>query len=130
MAYAAAVTRTTHRVGGRTYHVVTIVETGGTDDTHVASVGSLPFVGTVVEKDVILTAGDGTATTVDSRLGETSGGVQCWENGAAAATIHDDTSDPYTSSAGTLYLKSNANGSTGTTGNVTTRLTIAEGRLS
>ena len=131
MAYAFEVTsHTTKRCGGQTFHIVLITETGITSVNDEYTITGLPFVGTVVEKDVTLTAGNGTATTVDPALGELAAGSEIWVNGAAAAQVHDDEADPYTAvTPGTIYGRSVCNGNTGTTGSVATRLTIMEGRL-
>lgn len=132
MAYAYTIdSQRTRRAGGQTFHIVEITETGVTAATDEYTITGLPFVGTVVEKDVVLTAGDGTATTVDPELGETTTGTEIWVNGAAAASVHDDGSDPFTTvTDGTIYGRSGANGNTGTTGSIATRLTILEGRIS
>ena len=131
MAYAAVVSsHTTRRAGGRTFHIVAISETGVTGASNEWTLTGLPFVGTVVEVDVTLTAGNGTATTVDPEIGETTTGTEVFINGAAGASVHNDDDNPFTTiTDGTLYGRSGANGTTGTTGSIATRLTIAEGRL-
>ena len=128
MAYAAPVTRTEARLGGRLYIKLVIVETGVTAAGDEFTLDSLPLRGTIVEHRSVLTAGDGTATTVDPELGAATTTKEIFENGAAAAAPTNlNLSKGFTGP--TLYGRSGANGNTGTTGLITTTITIMEGSL-
>lgn len=130
MAYAAAITVAAQGVSfGRKYLVLQVVETGITTSTHEWS-KALPFVvGTVTKIKSVLTAGDGNGTTVDPRLGEATTAVDVFDNGTPAASVTDTTNRRLTVPGGTLYGGARCDGTTGTTGNVTTTITIVEGVL-
>lgn len=130
MAYAAAITVAAQgTAAGRRYVVLSVVETGITTNAHEWST-ALPFpVATVTKIKSVLTAGDGNGTTVDPRLGEATTTVDVFDNGTPAATVTDTTNRRLTVPTGTLYGGARCDGTTGTTGNVTTTITIVEGVL-
>lgn len=124
MAYAASVTYSTQYVAGVPHVTVTVVETGVTasTDEYTIEVGTH---GTMHIHICTLTAGDGSATTVDPDLFEISTTTatqrRVWQNGAAAAATRTTPSDAhYYTVDGKLRGHSGANGTTGTTGNITT----------
>lgn len=124
MAYSAAVTYQTSFVAGVRHVVATIVETGVTLSTHEYEV-EVPLGGTMHLHICTLTAGDGSATTVDPDIFEVTGTTatarRVWQNGAAAASARSTPTDAHFYTAnGKLYCHSTANGTTGTTGNITT----------
>jgi len=128
MAYVATVTRTRSRIVGRAVHTITIVETGITAGTNEVTIDNLPPRGKLVEHRCKVTPGDGDATTVDPELGTATTKKDIFENGTAAGTTtNTDLTKGY--SGRTLYGRSQCNGATftGTTGNVTTVIVIAEG---
>lgn len=125
MAYAAAITPSVVQFGNERFLKIVVVETGVVDNTHQAEV-AVPVLGRVLAHTAVLTAGDGTATTIDPALGESSGAADVLDNGTPAASTRDRTSRPFACD-GTLYLRSRANGTTGTTGNVTTTIFVAYG---
>ena len=102
-----------------------VTETGITGATDEYTL-SVPEIGRVVGITAVGTFTAGTATSIDPRLGETSGGVEVWENGTAAASVRDRTVRPYVATANALYGRSGANG-TITTGGVVTTVYIAVG---
>ena len=121
MAYAASVTYTPQGPDGHV--IVTVVETGVTVATHEFSF-EVPFPsGSVHLQKVILTAGDGSATTVDPVLYEKTGAGsidKVYENGGAAVAVRNVPANThYLTLTGKLYGVSNANGTTGTTGYIT-----------
>lgn len=127
MAYAATITRTRARLNGRAVHTITIVETGITAGTDEFTLDNLPKRGRLLEHRCRLTPGDGGASTVDPELGSATTKKDIFENGTAGANLTNlDLTKGF--SGGTLYGRSQANSTgTGTTGNVTTVLVIAEG---
>lgn len=126
MAHVATVTRTRKRLSGFRYHFITVVETGVVDATSEYTIDNLPKRGTICEHRCALTAGDGTATTVDPELGIATTTKEIFENAAAAvAPANLNMSRAFT--ANTLYGRSGANGNTGTTGSITTVITLVEG---
>lgn len=130
MAYAAAETRTEARLGGRLYLKIVIVETGVTVATNEYTLTSLPLRGTMVEhRCVLATGGAGiTATAVDPELGAATTTKEIFENGAAAAsTTNLNQSKGFTGP--TLYGRSGSDGNIGSTGTITTTITIMEGSL-
>lgn len=126
MAHVATVTRTRQRRSGYVYHFITVVETGVVDGTSEYTIDNLPKRGTIVEHRCVLTAGDGTATTVDPEVGTATTTKEIFENGAAgASTVNVNIAKGFT--ANVLYARSGANGNTGTTGLITTNITLVEG---
>lgn len=126
MAYVATVTRSRQRRSGFVYHFITVAETGVVDGASEYTIDNLPKRGTIVEHRCTLTAGDGTATTVDPELGTATTTKEIFENAAAAAApVNLNMSRAFT--ATTLYGRSGANGNTGTTGSIATVITIVEG---
>lgn len=127
MAYASTITRTRARIGGRAVHTITVVETGITAGTDEYTIDNLPARGRLLEHRCKLTPGDGGSTTVDPELGTATTKKDIFENGTAGANLVNlDLTKGY--SGRTLYGRSQANSTgTGTTGNVTTVLVIAEG---
>lgn len=130
MAYDYTVTESRARVGGKVYHKRVIVETGVTLGTHEYTLPALPMRGTVVEhRAVLATGGAGiTATVVDPELGTATGTKEIFENGAAAATTTNlNLSKGF--NGPTLYGRSGSDGNIGSTGTITTTITIMEGSL-
>ena len=132
MAYAATVTVTQYQFAGRNACKLVIVETGHSTGnegwTATVAANGIPALARITMHQCILTAGDGAATTVDPELGETSGTKLVYENGAAGATTNNRApATVYALPSGTLYGYSKPNGNTGTTGIVTTTLTLLEG---
>jgi hypothetical protein len=130
MAYAATIAKVRLTVGNREHLIVTVTETGVTGATDETTLPDLPRIGHVTEVDAVLTAGGGSATTIDTRIGESTTAADVLDNGTPAATIHDTSNGRrYTKTDGKLYLSSRANGTTTGVGNIVTRITIALGHL-
>ena len=135
MAYAATVELSEIQAGGEAYTVVTVTETGVTGATDETQIDNLPQLGTVTEVHSTLTAGGGTATTVQPRLGEIAGGNSVYAAGSAAAYSHSGTlskvySDIDTGSkfrSGRLYWSARANGTTTGSGQVVSQIVIKHG---
>ena len=127
MAYAAAITTTTKYVAGVQYLVLTIVETGvtGATDEWSAQVGVM---GTLHYHKCTLAPGDGSATTVDPIVQEAMGTTSTdtvFANGTAAAVTRNTPDNAHFHVAsGVLYVRSAANGTTGTTGNIVTTIVL------
>lgn len=126
MAYNAAVTYAQKVMAGRSYTIATVLETGVVDNTHEFQVEG-PILGSLTFHRAALTAGDGTATTIDPQVGESTGTKAVYENNAAAASSRSAVRSSYYVSDGILFGKSMANGSTGTTGFITTVLVLEDG---
>lgn len=128
MAYVATKTASEIIEEGRRYTIYTVVETGVTLTTHEYTI-DVPRVGTVTHVSSVLTAGNGNATTIDPQIGEATGtgSASVYENGAAAASVRADPDARYYTASQTLYCRSVANGTTGTTGNITTTIVVAAG---
>lgn len=126
MAYAAAYSAETLYIGGRRHLALVVTETGVTGNTHEWSHQGVK-VGTLTFHKCVLTAGDGSATTIDPQVGEATGTASVYENGAAAALTRAAPDARYY--AGTVYGKSMANGTTGTTGTIVTTMIFAEGHV-
>jgi len=129
MAYVATVTTKAQFRAGHMQLLVTIVETGvtGASDEWSAEV---PVWGTLHYHKCTITAGDGSGTTVDPIVQEATGTTATdtvFANGAAAAVTRNtpDNAHFYVAS-GVLYGRSACNGTTGTTGNITTVLIIED----
>ena len=130
MAYASTVTRTRARVAGKVYHKIVVAETGVTLATNEYTLTGLPLRGTVVEhRCVLATGGAGiTATVVDPELGAATTTKELFENGTAAATTTNlNLSKGF--NGPTLYGRSGSDGNIGSTGTITTTITIMEGSL-
>lgn len=124
MAYAASTTYETSYVAGVLYITATVVETGITSATDEFTI-EISKRGTMHLHICTLTAGDGTATTIDPDLFEISSTTatarRVWrKNGAAASTRATPTDAHFYTVDGKLRGHSGANGHTGTTGFVTT----------
>ena len=128
MAYVSTVTTKTTPYPQCRQTVVTVVETGGTTSAHIVDV-PVPLACTITSISAVLTAGNGTATTVDPALGYTNASAAIFDNGTAAASILDVTSRRVTCPANVAYLRSRADGTTGTTGNVTTTIVYTAGHV-
>ena len=128
MAYVSTVTtQTTPYPQGR-QTVVTVVETGTVDASHIVNV-PIPLACTITSISAVLTAGNGTATTVDPALGYTNASAAIFDNGTPAASILEQTTRRVTCPANLAYLRSRADGTTGTTGNVTTTIVYTAGHV-
>jgi len=128
MAYVSTVTTMTTPLPQGRQTVITVVETGGTTDAHVVNV-PVPLACTITSINAVLTAGNGTATTVDTALGYTNATATIYDNGTPAASILDLTTRRVTCPANVAYLRSRADGTTGTTGNVTTTIVYTHGHV-
>jgi hypothetical protein len=127
MAYAAAITTTTKHVAGVQYLVLTIVETGVTGATDEWS-AQVAVMGTLHYHKCKLTPGDGSATTVDPIVQEATGTTSTdtvFANGTAAAVTRNTPDNAHFSvQNGVLFGRSAANGTSGTTGNITTTIVL------
>lgn len=127
MPYAAAVTTTTKHVAGVQYLVLTIVETGVTGATDEWS-AQVAVMGTLHYHKCKLTPGDGSATTVDPIVQEATGTTSTdtvFANGAAAAVTRNTPDNAHFHVvSGVLFGRSAANGTSGTTGNITTTIVL------
>ena len=127
MAYAAAITTTTKHAAGVQYLVLTITETGVTGATDEWS-AQVAVMGTLHYHKCKLTPGDGSATTVDPIVQEATGTTSTdtvFANGAAAAVTRNTPDNAHFHVAsGVLFGRSAANGTSGTTGNITTTIVL------
>jgi hypothetical protein len=130
MAYAQTSTVTRRRFGQRDAVIVTITETGVTGSTDDWSVNNLPAIGVLVKVSCNLTAGTGSATTVDPQVGDGNALNNIYENTTAAAFTKEYTgvtAGIFGLVDGTLYGRSKANGTVSGVGTIVTTLWILEG---
>ena len=128
MAYASTVAYAhDNRVQGRET-IVTVTETGGVDASHVVEI-DVPVAATITAIDAVLTPGDGTATTIDTGIGETAVTVGIYDNGSPAASIRSVTSVRCVAVGNVWHLRSRADGTTGTTGRVVTTIIFTHGHI-
>ena len=130
MAYSFSATKANFRLNNRPYVVITITETGVTGATDEWSVQTHSL-GTLHVHKCTLTAGDGSATTIDPTVSEKTGTASVdsvFSNGSAAASARNTPIGAhYYTPTGILYGRSGANGTTGTTGSIVTVLYIEAG---
>ena len=129
MAYAASVTSTMRVVAGRRVHTVVVTETEVVDANSEWSWAGFPIDGVVTwSKTTFIAGDDGTATTCQPRIGETTTGTEVYSAAAAAASDRNATDRRYKAiTANTLYGSSRLNGTTAGAGSVITRLVVLEG---
>jgi hypothetical protein len=128
MAYAAAISGpVVADISGRRHLVYTVTETGITGSSDEWSISDVPVCGRVTEIDAVLTKDTGTVTTIDPRIGETTGGAEVFDNGSAGTSIHDTSDHRFTATSRTLYGGARANGTLTGTSTVVTRVTVLAG---
>lgn len=128
MAYAHADVKTTYRLGGRNYILVTITETGLTGITNEHHITGLPAICQVVSVVSTLTIGGGTATQVDPQLGDKTNSNNVFENTTpSAATREYPSAAISTSATQDLYWRAKCDGTTGVNGGVVSRVVLVEG---
>lgn len=109
MPYAATATIEHHQINGEGYVYLTISETGVTGATDEKEIVGLPEIGEITYVSSALTAGAGTATTIQPQSGEVAGSSAVWSAAAAGATVRE-AALAKRFVGGTLFWQSNANG--------------------
>lgn len=129
MAYAQTSVVTKSLTGSHFHTKVVITETGVTGATDEWSVDNMVMIGTLVKVKSVLTAGAGSATSVDPQVGDEAGLNNIFENTTASASTSQylaSTAGVFALSNGTLYGRSKANGTADT---IVTTIWITEGGI-
>jgi hypothetical protein len=132
MPYASAVTVTPLVHNGRRHWLVTVTETAVALSTNEWTVTletyGPPVAGWVTLHQCVLTAGvGGTGTTIDPRLGRSTGAYDIFDNGTPAASTYQGVNVRYLLTGGTLYGSSRCDGTTAGAGSIVTKFVIMEG---
>jgi hypothetical protein len=129
MAYAATSTVTKTKRGGKTYWIISIVETGLVDTTNEYRITGLPEILQVVAVSSVLTVGGGTATQVDPQLGDLTNTNNVFENTTASASTNEYPTAAISSNlTGSMFWRAKCNGTTSGAGaGVKSRVVFVEG---
>tara|TARA_R110000868_G_scaffold1698_3_gene13693 strand:+ start:4057 stop:4458 length:402 start_codon:yes stop_codon:yes gene_type:complete len=132
MAYAASVTIARKVRAGTAQTILTILETGVTGSTNEWS-AEVSTTGTLHYHKCTLVQGDGSGTTVDPIVQEATGTTSTdavFVNGAAAGVTRNTPDNAhYHVASGVLFGRSTCNGTTGTTGSITTVILLEDSTL-